>query len=107
MLCRKISGDYQSMIGWGQICLAAGLLLSIIGTGRYPTELLQGLLGSGSLFDFMQGFAAGVSSVLFGLSIVLNIRGLTMYRAAGQSSKGKPPAASDDEDTSARSPSGT
>jgi len=105
MLCRKISGNYQSMMGWGQICLVVGLLLLILGTGRYPTELLQGLLGGGSLFDFIQRFAAGASGVLFGLSIVLNIRGLSMYRVTKQSSKGKPPAASADGDTSGRSPS--
>ena len=30
--------------------------------------------------DFWQGFVAGISGVLIGLSIVLNLRGLTLWR---------------------------
>jgi len=81
MLLKKRVDDYRQMIGWGQACLLIGFFLSALSTGFILDGWLLGVLGTQSAFDFFQGFAAGLAAVLFGLSIVLNVRGLKMYRA--------------------------
>jgi len=56
------------MIGVGMFCLATGIVAQ-----RFihpPT-------------DFWQGFIAGLSGVLIGLSIVFNVRGLMLRRKQG------------------------
>ena len=90
MLLRKYSNEYQPMIAWGQICLVVGLLFSMLGAGRFPTEWLGALLGSQSTLDFVLGFLTGLSAVLMGLSIVLNVRGLMLYRAERRQTTGRP-----------------
>ena len=65
MLLRNRLHDPQAMIGAGMFCLAAGIVAQ-----RFihpPT-------------DFWQGFVAGLSGVLIGLSIVFNLRGLVLRR---------------------------
>ena len=65
MLLRKRFHDSQSMISVGVSCLAVGIVAQ-----RFihpPT-------------DFWQGFVAGLSGVLIGLSIVFNLRGLMLRR---------------------------
>ena len=65
MFLRKRLHNSQSMINAGMICCATGLVAQ-----RFihpPT-------------DFWQGFVAGLSGVLIGLSIVFNMRGLMLRR---------------------------
>ena len=68
MFLRNRLHDPQSMIGVGMFCLATGIVAQ-----RFihpPT-------------DFWQGFIAGLSGVLIGLSIVFNVRGLMLRRKQG------------------------
>jgi hypothetical protein len=63
MFLRKRLHDPQAMIGFGMTCLAVGIVAQ-----RFihpPT-------------DFWQGFVAGFSGLLIGLSIVFNLRGLML-----------------------------
>ena len=65
MFLRKRLHNSQAMINAGMICCASGLLAH-----RFihpPT-------------DFWQGFVAGLSGMLIGLSIVFNMRGLMLRR---------------------------
>ena len=65
MLLRNRLHDSQSMISFGMACLAIGIVAQ-----RFihpPT-------------DFWQGFVAGLSGMLIGLSIVFNMRGLMLRR---------------------------
>jgi len=65
MFLRHRLHDSQSMISVGMACLAVGIVAE-----RFihpPT-------------DFWQGFVAGISGLLIGLSIVFNIRGLMLRR---------------------------
>ena len=65
MILRNRLHDPQAMIAVGMSCLAAGILAQ-----RFihpPT-------------DFWQGFVAGLSGTLIGLSIVFNLRGLMLKR---------------------------
>jgi len=65
MILRNRLHDSQSMIMVGSACLATGLVAQ-----RFihpPT-------------DFWQGFVAGLSGMLIGLSIVFNLRGLMLWR---------------------------
>jgi hypothetical protein len=56
------------MIRIGMACLAIGIVAQRF---IHPTS------------DFWQGFIAGLSGVLIGLSIVLNLRGLMLRRRGG------------------------
>jgi len=63
MILRNRLRNPQSMIGAGMFCLATGIVAQ-----RFihpPT-------------DFWQGFVAGLSGVLIGVSIVFNLRGLML-----------------------------
>jgi uncharacterized membrane protein YozB (DUF420 family) len=68
MILKKRLHDSQAMITIGMSCLATGIVAQ-----RFihpPT-------------DFWQGFVAGLSGVLIGLSIVFNLRGLMLRRRSG------------------------
>jgi hypothetical protein len=65
MLLRKRLHDSQAMTSFGMMCLAVGIVMQ-----RFihpPT-------------DFWQGFVSGFSGTLIGVSIVFNLRGLTLWR---------------------------
>ena len=65
MFYRNRLRDPQAMIAAGMFCLATGIVAQ-----RFihpPT-------------DFWQGFVAGLSGMLIGLSIVLNLRGLMLRK---------------------------
>jgi hypothetical protein len=65
MLLRRRLRDPNALIAFGTTCLAAGIVAQ-----RFihpPT-------------DFWQGFVAGLSGTLIGLSIVFNMRGLVLWR---------------------------
>jgi hypothetical protein len=68
MILRNRLHDSQAMINIGMSCLATGIVAQ-----RFihpPT-------------DFWQGFVAGLSGVLIGLSIVFNLRGLMLRNRSG------------------------
>ena len=84
MLLRKQVKEYAQWIGWGQGCFLVGYLLQAATTDRVPMHWFHGLMNNAPAFDMLQGFAAGLSGVLMGLSIVLNVRGLMAYRVERQ-----------------------
>ena len=65
MLLRNRLSNPNALITAGMICLATGILAQRF---LHPPT------------DFWQGFVAGLSAVLIGLSIVFNIRGLALRR---------------------------
>ena len=65
MFLRKRLQNSQAMINAGMICCATGLVAQRF---IHPPN------------DFWQGFVAGLSGVLIGLSIVFNMRGLMLRR---------------------------
>ncbi|MCG6962367.1 MAG: hypothetical protein LJE95_03760 [Acidobacteria bacterium] len=65
MLLRARHVKASTFIGAGQLSLVAGLVLERF---AHPGA------------DFWQGFVAGLTGVLIGLSLVLNLRGLTLAR---------------------------
>jgi len=80
MLLRKRREDHRFMIGAGQISFLVAALLFVVSIGSYPWAMLRDRFGDVSLITFLQGFLAGLASVLMGLSIVLNVRGLMLRR---------------------------
>jgi hypothetical protein len=70
MILKNRLHNSEALISIGMACLATGIVVQ-----RFihpPT-------------DFWQGFVAGVSGVLIGASIVLNLRGLALRRKNGES----------------------
>ena len=65
MLLRNRLENSNALIAAGMFCLATGILAQRF---LHPPT------------DFWQGFVAGLSAVLIGLSIVFNIRGLVLRR---------------------------
>jgi hypothetical protein len=68
MILRNRLSSPQAMISAGSFCLAAGLIAQRF---IHPPS------------DFWQGFVAGLSGMLIGLSIVFNLRGLMLQRKLG------------------------
>lgn len=67
MLLRNRLENPNALLTVGMICLATGILAQRF---LHPPT------------DFWQGFVAGLSAVLIGLSIVFNIRGLMLRRTS-------------------------
>lgn len=77
MLLRGNELDAKRMIGLGQACLLPGLLCTTIaGLSRIDAPWARSL----PLGDFALGFLAGFGSILLGVSIVLNVRGMVLSR---------------------------
>ena len=70
MYLRHRLRDPQKRITIGMACLAAGIVLQ-----RFAPRLFHS-----DVHNFAAGFITGVSGVLIGLSIVLNLTGLMMRR---------------------------
>jgi hypothetical protein len=68
MILRKRLHDPGALIAFGTTCLAAGIVAQRF---IHPAT------------DFWQGFVAGLSGMLIGVSIVLNMRGLILRRKQG------------------------
>lgn len=66
MILRNRLQSPNALITAGQFCLVIGIFAQRV---LHPST------------DFWQGFIAGLSSVLIGLSIVFNIRGLVLWRS--------------------------
>ena len=69
MLLRNRLHDPRALISAGMLCLATGILAQRF---IHPPS------------DFWQGFVAGLSGVLIGLSIVFNLRGMMLRRRHGE-----------------------
>ena len=65
MILRKRLRDPGALIAFGTTCLAAGIVAQRF---IHPAT------------DFWQGFVAGLSGLLIGVSIVFNMRGLVLRR---------------------------
>lgn len=70
MILKNRLHDSQAMITAGMSCLAVGLVAQRF---LHPPG------------DFWQGFVAGASGLLIGLSIVFNLRGLALRRKNSES----------------------
>jgi hypothetical protein len=81
MILRDKLNDYQSTIGWGQLFFLSGALSAGLAGDNPMGKILLNLFTDGPLPPAVQGFAAGLSVALIATSIVLNLRGLRMYRA--------------------------
>lgn len=66
MILKNRLQDPSSLVTAGQLCLVIGIFAQRI---LHPPS------------DFWQGFVAGLSGVLIGLSIVFNVRGLMLWRS--------------------------
>ncbi len=82
MILREKLNDYKTAIGWGQLFFLAGVASSRIASDGFLVERVGRLFADG-LPASVQGFAAGLSGVFLGTSIVLNLRGLTLRRRKG------------------------
>ena len=82
MLLKRRPLDHKTATTWGQIFLLIGIFSSRISGGGFPADWLRELLASESLFNTFQGFAAGFSIPLLGISIYLNLKGLQLSRSA-------------------------
>lgn len=80
MIVRKGVKDHKTLIGWGQLCMVVGILLSALADGRYGTQGVVNLVGDPGTAAALQGFLAGLSVPILGLSIWLNVRGLMLRR---------------------------
>ena len=65
MILRKRLRDPGAYVSVGVTCLAAGIVFQRF---IHPAT------------DFWQGFVAGLSGLLIGVSIVFNVRGLVLHR---------------------------
>jgi len=66
MILKNRLHNPNTLIATGQLCLVIGIFAQRI---LHPST------------DFWQGFIAGLSGVLIGLSIVFNVRGLVLWRS--------------------------
>ena len=79
MLLRKYT-DYQTRLGLGQLFGIAGLIgLVASGTLGNPSVLVL-FMSESRIFDFLQGFLAGVSGTMLGLSLVFSVAALVTIR---------------------------
>ncbi len=74
MLFQQYNWKYNVYITIGQIALVAGILMNLFLPNIWTS-------------DFGTGFCYGLSGVLIGLSIVMNITGLIKYRKFRNSSE--------------------
>ena len=82
MTTREKLNDYRTAITWGQVFFLAGIASSSVAHDGFLVERVGRLFADG-LPSSVQGFAAGLSGVFLGASIVLNLRGLTLRRRRG------------------------
>ncbi len=79
MLLRKYT-DYQTRLGLGQLFGIAGLIgLVASGTLGNPSVLVL-FMSESRTFDFLQGFLAGISGTMLGLSLVFSVAALVTIR---------------------------
>ena len=72
--------DSRTAIGWGQLFFLAGALSSSFAGENPLGDALVGLVSDGPLPPALQGFGAGLSVPLMIASIILNLRGVHLYR---------------------------
>ena len=81
MLLKLRPLDLKTTMTWGQVFFLVGILSSRMSEGGFLADTLRNLLASESLFNAFQGFAAGFSVPLLGISIYLNLKGLRLLRS--------------------------
>lgn len=81
MLLKRRPLDHKTATTWGQIFFLIGILSSRMSGGGFPADALRNLLDSETLFNAFQGFTAGFSVPLLGISIYLNLKGLQLSRS--------------------------
>ncbi len=72
--------NYRDLLRLGLLCLLFGLFASTLAQERFLAGALHNLIANERLLDILQGMAAGLSGVALGMSIVLNVRGMMLYR---------------------------
>jgi hypothetical protein len=70
----------QEMIQIGMMFFLLGVFVNMIADGRMIGAFFAKLITDSSLLSSIQGFAAGLSIPIFGVSIYFNVRGLIMHR---------------------------
>jgi hypothetical protein len=83
MTFSKIFNNQRIMLTLGQLSLVFGILLSRIVGGYWLTHLLS----AGSALDFLKGFLDGTSFLMILVSLVCNLRYLTLFRANKRSAE--------------------
>ena len=87
MLLKRRPLDHKTATTWGQFFLLLGILISRISAGGFLEDWLRDLLASESMFNTFQGFVAGLSIPLLGLSIYLNLKGLQLSKSLKSKAK--------------------
>ncbi len=78
MISRNTFNNQRTMLAVGQLSLCFGILLSRILGGYW----LEHILSTESTLDFFRGFLDGISFIFILVSLVCNLRYLTLYRAS-------------------------
>jgi hypothetical protein len=79
MLLKRYT-DSKTRLGLGQLFGVLGLI-GLVASGTLGNPSVFSLIMEESrLYDFLQGFAAGLSGGLLGLSLVFNVAGLISVR---------------------------
>jgi len=77
----KIFNNQRTMLAVGQFSLCFGILLSRYVGGYWLAKLIS----LESTLDFFQGFVDGITTLLIIVSLVCNLRYLTLDRASKES----------------------
>jgi len=80
MWLRQGQQNYKDLLRLGMLCCLFGLFASTLSQERFLAGALHNLIANERLLDILQGMAAGLSGVALGMSIVLNVRGMMLYR---------------------------
>lgn len=72
--------DYQTFIGVGQLTFVLGLLLTRLSDNPSVFRYFERVISDSAMVYFLAGFLDGLAIVLIVLSIIFNLRGLTLYR---------------------------
>lgn len=81
MLLKRRPLDNKTAMTWGQVFFLIGVLSSRMSEGDFLADALRNLFANESLFNTFQGFAAGFSVPLLGISIYLNVKGLRLLKS--------------------------
>ncbi len=77
---QKMIGLGQALLVFGLVLLALGVLTMNIIDGNLMTDYFNAENWDTRLNNFLSGLSLGLGSVLMGLSIVLNVQGIKMYK---------------------------
>lgn len=80
MWLKQKQQNYRDLIRLGWLCLLFGLFASVLTQERFLAGALHSLIADERLLDTLHGITDGLSGVALGMSVVLNVRGLMLYR---------------------------